>query len=204
MYPFIAEVEVEVDVCAIRANRANTSWRRWGIDILTTSRQKIPHQHVIATSHYLRPMMLICYADPEPRSCAVVHIKELAETASPQSRSREGSHCKRTAKQETSMARPHSLRVENRRIGYLISLYHGIEAVVHRITGMPCKLAPPLPSKLPKQQCSPVIGILQLTLPAPPIEGFLCYRGVGTKLLRIPSEYKKVGIWCWTRRAFVS
>ena len=91
-----------------------------------------------------------------------------------------------------------------RRIGYLISLYRGIEAVVHRISGTPCKQAPPLPSKLPKQQCSPVIGILQLTFPAPPIEGFLCYRGVCTKLLSIPSEYKKVGIWCWTRRAFVS
>ncbi len=179
----------------------------WGTEILTTSRQKIPHQYVIATSHYPRPMMLICYATPEPRSCAVVHIKELAETASPQSRSREGSHSKRTEKQEIlapSMARPNSLPVENRRIGYLISLYHGLEAVVHRISGMPCKLAPPLPSKLPKQQCSPVIGILQLTLPAPPIEGYLCYRGVCTRLLRIPSEYKKVGLWCWTRRAFVS
>jgi hypothetical protein len=179
----------------------------WGTDILTTSRQKIPHQHVIATSHYPRPMMLICYANPEPRNCAVVHIKELAETASPQSRSREGSPQQANCKARdigTSMASPISLRVVNRRIGYLISLYHGIEAVVHRISGMPCRLAPPLPSELPKQQCSPVIGILQLTLPAPPIEGFLCYRGVYTKLLSIPSEYKKVGIWCWTRRAFVS
>jgi hypothetical protein len=90
------------------------------------------------------------------------------------------------------------------RISYVISLYHGIEAASHRISGTPYKLVPPLSSKLPKQQCSPVIGILLLTLPPPPIEGFLYYRGVSTKLLRMRNEYKEVGMWCWTRRAFVS
>jgi hypothetical protein len=150
-------------------------WRRWGIDILTTSRQKIPHQHAIATSHHPKPMMLILPCQSRAAELQLFVSKNWSRRGALKAEVE-----KQVAASElqsksigTSMfASEFTSPVENRRIGYLISLYHGIEAAAHRISGTPCKLVPPLPSKLPKQQCSPVIGILQLTFPAPPIEGF--------------------------------
>jgi hypothetical protein len=91
-------------------------WPGWGTDILTTSRQKIPHQHVIATSHYPKAndVGLLCQS-PAAELCSYSYqrIGRDGEPTKPKSRRKsQQANCK-ARDIGTSMARPNSLRVEN-------------------------------------------------------------------------------------------